>query len=96
MMQPLTRAERFAAGLWVVLSLVVGNGVYDLLIAHGIKEYLFRHVLAEAGRGPAVPITQIIDVAVADARWISILAGSVILLAGMVTVRLMRPTRSEA
>ena len=89
----LTRAERFAAGLWIVLALVIGNGIYDILVSRGVKEYLFRHALHEAGRGPEVPIRQIMDVTVFDATWVGLLWGCTVLLAGMITVRLFRPRR---
>ena len=93
MIARLTRAERFAAGLWIVLALVIGNGIYDILVSRGVKEYLFRHALHEAGRGPEVPIRQIMDVTVFDATWVGLLWGCTVLLAGMITVRLFRPSR---
>ena len=93
MIARLTRAERFAAGLWIVLALVIGNGIYDILVTRGVKEYLFRHALHEAGRGPEVPIRQIMDVTVFDATWVGLLWGCTVLLAGMITVRLFRPRR---
>lgn len=93
MIARLTRAERFAAGLWIVLALVIGNGIYDILVSRGVKEYLFRHALHEAGRGPEVPIRQIMDVTVFDAIWVGLLWGCTVLLAGMFTVRLLRPRR---
>ena len=94
-MRGLTRPERFAVGLWVVLAVFIGNGVYDLLITRGVKEYLFRHALHEAGRGPEVPIRQIMDVTVFDALWVGLLWGSTVLLAGMITVRLLKRPRQS-
>ena len=44
-MRKLERAERVAAGLWLVLAVVVWNGVYDLLLTRGIKDYLLRDAL---------------------------------------------------
>jgi hypothetical protein len=90
MMRPLTRPERFAVGLWIVLALFVGNAIYDLLLTRGIKEYVLRYALSEAGKGPPVPLTELMDAVVLDATWVSILWGSVVLLAGMLTIRLMR------
>jgi hypothetical protein len=87
---PLSRGERFAVGLWIVLALVFGNAIYDLLVTRGIKEYLFRYALAEAGRGPAVRLGDTMDGILRDATWISLLSGSIILLAGMLTVWVMK------
>lgn len=90
-MRGLSRAERIAVGLWIVLAIVVWNGVYDVLVALGIKDYLLRNALHEAGRGPDVSMTALLDVAVTQAIWLSTLWASVILLAGLWTVRLLRP-----
>ena len=89
-MRRLGRAERIAVGLWIVLAVVVWNGVYDLLLTRGIKDYLLRNALHEAGRGPQVSMTALLDFTVSEAFWVSTLWASVILLAGLWTVRLMR------
>jgi hypothetical protein len=89
-MRPLARAERIAVWLWIVLAVVVWNGVYDLLLTRGIKDYLLRNALHEAGRGPQVSMTALLDFTVSEAFWVSTLWASVILCAGLWTVRLMR------
>jgi hypothetical protein len=89
-MRPLPRAERIAVAIWLVLAVVVWNGIYDVLLTRGVKEYLFRSALHDAGRGPAVPIRGFMDIAVRDAVWISTLWAGIILLAGLVTIRMMR------
>ena len=93
-MQHLTRPERIAVWIWVGLALFVGNAVYDLLLTRGIKEYLLRHALHDAGRGPAVPLVDLMNAIVLDATWIGLLFGSVVLLAGMLTVKLFKTPRS--
>jgi hypothetical protein len=93
-MQRLTRPERIAVWIWVGLALLVGNAVYDLLLTRGIKEYLLRHALHDAGRGPAVPLVDLMNAIVLDATWIGLLFGSVVLLAGMLTVKLFKTPRS--
>jgi hypothetical protein len=90
MMQRLTRAERVAAGLWLILAIVVWNGLYDLLLARSTQDYLFRWALHEAGRGPAVDVSLSMHHAVRDAMWMATLWAGIILLAGVVTVRLLR------
>jgi len=90
MMRALPRSERLAVAIWLALAVVVWNGVYDVLLTRGVKEYLFRWALHEAGRGPLVPMSRIMEVTVRDAVWVSTLWAGIILLAGMVTIRLMR------
>jgi hypothetical protein len=90
MIERLAPREQFATGLWLVVALVVWNGLYDLLLTRGVKEVLFRAALYEAGRGPEYSMAQIMEVTVRDAVWVCTLWASVILLAGMWTVRMMR------
>jgi hypothetical protein len=91
-MQPLDRRSRFAVGIWLVLAAVVGNGVYDVLMALGVKEYLFRHAMNDAGKGALVPLADFMEANVRSAAWAGTLCASVILLAGMVTIRVIRPS----
>ena len=87
-MRTLDRRERIAAAVWVVIALVAWNGVYDILLTRGIKDYLLRNALHLAGRGPAVSMTARMDAAVAEAFWLATLSASILLLAGLWTVRL--------
>lgn len=89
-MQRMPRRERMAIGLWLIMAVIAWNGIYDLLLTRGVKEYLFRNALHAAGLGPDVPMTQIMEVTVRDAVRVCTFWASVILLAGMVTIRLMR------
>jgi hypothetical protein len=88
----MTRRQRVAVGLWAVVAVVVWNGVYDMTVTRGVKEYLFRTALHEAGRGPRMSMAAVMDVAVHDAVWIATLWTSVILLAGLCTIRLVART----
>ena len=88
-MRALDRRERLAAAVWVVIAIVAWNGVYDILMTRGIKDYLLRNALHLAGRGPAVAMTDRMDAAVAEAFWLATLAASVLLLAGLWTIRLL-------
>ena len=89
-MQRLTRRERALAGLWVALAIALWNGVYDMTLGEGIKEYLFRSMLHEAGRAPRVSIASVLDPFVFEAIWVSTFWASLVMLAGMVTIRAMR------
>ena len=89
-MRRLDRVERIAVGAWLVLSIVVWNGIYDLLLTRGIKDYVLRNALHEARRGPAVSMTALLDFTVSEAFWVATLWASVILCAGLWTIRAFR------
>ena len=84
------RRERALVGLWVVMALLLWNGVYDMTVGEGIKEYLFRSALHEAGRAPGVSIASVLDPYIFDAAWVSTFWASLVMLAGLVTIRVMR------
>jgi uncharacterized membrane protein SpoIIM required for sporulation len=88
--QRLARRERILVGLWVVLAIVLWNAVYDMTLGEGIKEYLFRSALHEAGRGPRVSIPSVLDVTIFDAVWVSTFWASLVMLAGLLTIRISR------
>ena len=77
-------------GLWLVLALLLWNGVYDMTLGEGIKEYLFRSALHEAGRAPHVSIASVLDPYIFDAIWVSTFWACLVMLAGMLTIRLLR------
>ena len=88
-MTPLGRRKRIAVWLWVVIAVVVWNGLYDELLARSTQNYLFRQAIHQAGLGPWVDLTTALDVAVRDAAWLSTLWANLLLLAGLVTIRLV-------
>lgn len=88
------RRERALVGLWLVMAVLLWNGVYDMTVGEGIKEYLFRSALHEAGRAPAVAIASVLDPYIFDAAWVSTFWASLVMLAGLLTIRVMR--RSDA
>jgi hypothetical protein len=88
-MTALGRRERIAVCLWLIVAVVVWNGLYDLLLARSTQTYLFRQAIHQAGLGPWVELTPALDAAVRDAVWISTLWASLLLLAGMMTIRLL-------
>lgn len=94
-MRSLKSAERVGVALWVIIAIVAWNGIYDVLITRGVKEYLLRHAMHEAGRGPDVQLALMMDLAVRDAFWIATLWASIILLAGLWTVRMCTRDRQQ-
>lgn len=89
-MTPLGRRERLAVWLWLIVAVVVWNGLYDLLLARSTQTYLFRQALHQARLAPWNDLTLAMDVAVRDAAWISTLWASLLLLLGLLTIRLLR------
>ena len=90
-MERLSRREKVAVAGWAVLGVALWNGVYDMVLGQGIKEYLFRSTLHEAGRAPLVSIGAVLDPFIFDALWISTFWASLVVLAGLLTIRFMRP-----
>ena len=91
-MTRLPRRERILVWLWLGLAVALWNGVYDMTLGVGVKEYLFRSVLHEAGRGPRVAIAPVLDPFVFEAVWVATFWASLMLLGGLVTIRILRRT----
>jgi hypothetical protein len=87
----LTRPERIAVAIWIVVPIIVGNTVYDLLVTRGIKEFKFRVAQHDAGLGPEASLRDLMAVTVFDATWIGLLFASLVALAGFTTIWLLRP-----
>ena len=85
-----TRRERVLAGVWVGLAILLWNGVYDMTVGEGIKEYLFRSALHEAGRAPMVSIASVLDPYIFEALWVSTFWACLVMLAGLLTIRALR------
>lgn len=86
----LARRERALAGLWLVLAVLLWNGVYDMTVGEGIKEYLFRSALHDAGRAPSVSIASVLDPYIVEAVWVSTFWACLVMLAGLLTIRSLR------
>ena len=89
---PRTPRERLAAALWVMLAIFIGNGIYDVLVARGIKEVLYQHALSEASGGATVPLAAMMRTTVHRATGVGVLWAGMILAVGVATLRLLRPS----
>ena len=85
----LAGARRLAVALWLALAIVVWNGLYDLRITLGVRDYLMKQALHDAGRGPAVTIEDAMAATRKDAVMVASLWASIILGAGLVTVQML-------
>jgi hypothetical protein len=83
-----------AVGLWLVLGVALWNGIFEMMVVRGVKEYLFRAALFDAGRGPLTPIAHVMDPAIYHATWVATLWSSVVMLAAMMTIRWVTPGRN--
>ena len=94
-MQRLQRREWFAVGGWLILGIALWNGIYDMILGQGLREYLFRSALHDAGRGPALSISGVVDPYIVDALWIATFWAALVTLAGLVTIRSFRSAPKE-
>jgi hypothetical protein len=90
------RPARIAVGLWIILAVVVGNGLYDLRITLGVRDYLIDQALYEAGRGPAVTMSDAMRDTVRDAAMVATLWAAIILGGGLWTVRALTRRAPDA
>jgi hypothetical protein len=81
--------------LWVLLAIFIGNGIYDVLVARGIKEVLFRHALAESSAGPPVALAPMMRTTVHRATAVGLLWGGLVILVGVITIRLVGPSNQK-
>jgi hypothetical protein len=94
--QPLLRRQRIAVAVWVVLVSALWNGIFEMMVVRGVKEYLFRAAQYEAGRRPFTPIAEVMDPAIFHATWVATLWTSIILLAALLTIRGFQGSRLKA
>jgi hypothetical protein len=92
----LRRARRWALGVWLVMAVVVWNGLYDLRITLGVRDHLLKQALHEAGRGPAVTIAEDMAATVKDAVLVASVWAAIILAAGLSTVMMVSRARRPA
>jgi len=85
-MQALPRGQRLAVAVWIVLAVALWNAIFEMMVVRGVKEYLFRAALHEAGRRPFTPIADVMDPAIFHATWVATLWASIVLLAALLTI----------
>jgi hypothetical protein len=89
--RPLPRRDRILVILWIVLSVALWNAIFEMLVDQGVKLYLYRAAMHDAGRAPFVAIGAIMDPAIYRATWVATMWTSVVLLAAMITIRYRLP-----
>jgi hypothetical protein len=86
------RRQRTLVAIWIVLVIALWNAIFEMMVVRGVKEYLFRAALSQAGRRPLTRITDVMDPAIFNATWVATLWTSVILLVAMLTIRSVKGT----
>ena len=76
--------------LWVILAVALWNALFEMMVVRGVREYLLRAALFDAGRGPMTPIREVMDPAISHATWVATAWTAVVLLAALATVFLAR------
>ena len=96
-MERVQRRESLAIAGWLILGILLWNGIYDMVLGQGLREYLFRSALHDAGRGPQMSISAVVDPYIVDALWISTFWALLVVLAGLVTIRALgaRPDKAS-
>ena len=87
------RARRLAIALWLGLAVVAWNALYDLRISLGVRDYLLKAALHDAGRGPAVVMAEAMRATVQDAVLVASLWAGIVVVVGTVTTRLLHRAR---
>lgn len=89
-MRRLPRRDRIFVIVWIVLAIALWNAIFEMLIVQGVRQYLFRAALHDAGRAPFVRIADVMDPAIYRATWVATMWTSIVLLAAMLTLRRSR------
>lgn len=88
-------ARRIALAVWTVLAVVVWNGLYDLRITLGVRDYLLKQALFDLGQGPAIVLADAMRDTVRDAVLVASLWAAIILAAGLWTIRALTSPRAR-
>lgn len=73
-----------------IFAVAVWNGIHDLLVSRGEREYFWAQARADAGQGPPVEMHAMMAEAVAYARLVATWWGGVTLAAGLILVWYVR------
>ena len=80
---------RLVVGIWVVVALVVWNGLYDFRISFGIRDYLLQAALHELGRAEPFDLGEMMAFTVRRAVTFATFWTALVLGAAVATVRLL-------
>jgi hypothetical protein len=81
--------RRVALLLWVIVTVIVWNGLYDVRISLGVRDYLLQAALHDAGRAPAAAMAEMMRHTVHESVKLATFWASLVLTAGLATVWLL-------
>ena len=87
------RRRRALLGLWLIVALVLWNGLYDFRISFGIRDYLMHAALHELGRGEPMELGEMMAFTVRESVKFASFWSALVLAAAAGTVWLLRPLR---
>jgi hypothetical protein len=79
-------SRRTAVLLWVLLGAALWNGVFDLYISRGAREYLQRQAEFELHRGPEPSMAAVMAKAKHDGAVAASLWAAAVVACGLVTI----------
>jgi hypothetical protein len=68
---------------WLVVSFVIWNGFFDILITRGEKQYLLSQARAELGLEPPRTIDEVMGRTIADARRVASIWAILVFVSGI-------------
>lgn len=91
----MTRVETRLLILWLALAFVVWNGVYDMRMHDTVRGYLMETARAQAHLGGGVDMRDYLHRGRVDAIAFSTAWASGVLLAGLVTMKVLSRRRDD-
>ena len=81
---------RLVTGAWLVLAIALWNGVFDLYISRGAREYLQKQAEFELGRGPEPAMAAVMASARRDGLIMASAWAAIVFAAGCATIWVVR------
>jgi hypothetical protein len=89
------RARRLAAGVWLLVAVVLWNGLYDFRMSFGVRDYLMHAALHELGRGPFLELSEMMAFTVRKSVQFATFWSALVLAAGLATLALLERAHGQ-
>ena len=71
---------------WALLGFALWNALFEMMVVRGVKDYLLAAELSAAGRGPRIPISDVMDPAIRHGAWVATIWTALVWVAAGLTV----------
>jgi hypothetical protein len=71
---------------WALLGVALWNALFEMMVVRGVKDYLLAAELSAAGRGPRLPISDVMDPAIRHAAWVATIWTALVWIAAGLTI----------